>query len=179
MTSRACDGCSLCCTLLAIPELQKAMYVRCRHAVDRQGCGIYERRPAVCRAFDCLWLQEPGVPDYWRPDQSGMVLAGDPSGTLVSVLTEEGHEDAWRQPPYHRDLKMWSAKGIARIQVLTRKHGWIVFPEEDLFIGERRLDDEIVAFGYKQQGTARQPAVTVRHGDGSTTEVLGGLYPLG
>lgn len=175
---RACDGCSLCCTLLGIPELQKPMFVRCPHVVAGRGCGIYGQRPTVCRTFDCLWLQEPGVPDHWQPTRSHMILAGDPTGTLLSVLVDAGHEEAWRAQPYYGDLKMWAAKGIVRVQVLTRKHGWVVFPEEDLFIGERQLDDEIVGFGYKQQGMMKQPAVAVRHGDGTTREVLGGLYPM-
>jgi len=174
---RACDGCTLCCKLLYIPELHKPMYAWCPHAVKGQGCAIYCQRPTPCRDFECLWLAAPNVPDYWRPLQSHMVLAGDPTGTLVSVLVDSGHEDAWQRQPYYGDLKKWSHEPSWRVQVLTEKHGWIIFPEEDLFVGERRADDVIVGFGYKLQHGMKQPAVAVRHGDGSTTEVVGGLYP--
>lgn len=174
---RACAGCTMCCKLLSIEELDKPMGVLCRHAQNGRGCGIYEQRPWGCRAFECLWLSTPEVPDYWRPEQSKMVLAGDETGTLISVIVDENWSDAWRRQPYYADLKTMARQGRWRVQVLTAKHGWVIFPEEDLFIGERKTGDLIVACGYKQLPMTRQPAVTVRHDDGSETEVLGSLYP--
>ncbi len=177
-TGRACDGCTLCCKLFAIPQLQKPMGVMCQYAALGRGCTIYEQRPHVCRVSDCLWLSTPNVPEHWKPAESHMVLAGDPTGTLLSVLVDDGFEQIWRSEPYYSDLKKWSRDPRWRIQVLPPGEGWIIFPEEDLHIAERRPDDSIVGFGYKYQANSRQPAVSVRHGDGSTTEVLGAYYPL-
>ena len=177
-TGRACDGCTLCCKLFAIAELEKPMGVLCKHAVIGRGCSIYEQRPHVCRVSDCLWLVTPNVPEYWKPAQSNMVLAGDSTGTLLSVLVDAGYEHIWREQPYYADLKKWSRQPDWRIQVLTEGQGWIIFPEEDLCIEDRRVDDTIVGFGYKQHALTRQPAVSVRHGDGTVTEVLGAHYPL-
>lgn len=176
---RACDGCTLCCKVFAIPEFKKPMGVWCPHVVKGRGCGIYEERPYVCRATNCLWLANAEVPDYWKPDRSKMVLAGDAAGTLISVLVDAGYENNWKKPPFYGDLKAWAAQMRWRVQVLTPKHGWIIFPEEDLFLGERKADDTIVAFGYKQLPMTRQPAVTVRHGDGTLSEFVGAVYRNG
>jgi hypothetical protein len=175
--TRACDGCTLCCKLLLIEELQKPMGVWCPHAISSRGCSIYERRPTACREFECLWLSTTEMPDYWRPESCNMVVAGDPTGTLISIIVDEGHEEDWKADPFHRDMKIWARQMRWRVQVITPRHGWVIFPEEDLFLGERKTDDLIVGFGYRREGRTRQPMVTVRHGDGATSEVLGAIYP--
>jgi hypothetical protein len=176
--TRACGGCTMCCKLLFIEALQKPMGVWCPHVVKGRGCGIYEDRPLPCRQFECLWLSASDVPDHWRPDKSKMVLAGDETGTLISVIVDDAYPNAWKAEPFYSDLKSLARQMRWRVQVLTAKHGWVIFPEEDLFLGERKTDDSIVAFGYKQLPMMRQPAVTVRHGDGTETEFLGAMYPL-
>ena len=176
--TRACDGCTMCCKMLAIEPLQKAMGVWCPHTVKGRGCGIYDQRPAPCRQFECLWLATDEMPDYWRPDRARMVVAGDETGTLISVLVDAGYPDAWKKQPYYNDIKTWARQMRWRVQVLTDRHGWIIFPEEDLFLGERKSDDLIVAFGYQQTGFHRQPRVVVQHGDGTRSEKLGQLYPI-
>ena len=174
--NRACEGCTMCCKLLAVPELQKPMGLGCPHVINGQGCGIYEARPRSCRVFDCLWLTTD-LPDYWKPDRSKMVVAGDETGLVLNIIVDGGSIDVWRKPPYYSDLKGFARQMRWRVQVLTPNEGWVIFPEEDLFLGRREVDDLIAAFGYKQHGATRQPMVAVQHGDGTRTEVLGGLYP--
>jgi len=116
------------------------------------------------------------MPDHWQPSQSKMVVAGDETGTLISIIVDDVYLDAWKRQPYYGDIKHWARTSGCRVQVLAGRHGWVIFPEEDLFLGERRSDDLIVGFGYKQHMLMRQPWVSVRHGDGTTTNVTGGLY---
>jgi hypothetical protein len=175
---RTCGGCTMCCKLLGVVELDKPMGVWCSHAVKGKGCAIYEQRPPTCRGFDCFWLSNAEMADYWKPDRSKMVVAGDESGTQVSIIVDSSYPDAWKKHPYYSDLKAWSQRLGTRLQVVTAKHSWVIFPEEDLFLGERRSDDTIVYWGYKQHRLMRQPAVSILRSDGTTTEVLGGLYPL-
>ena len=52
MSKRKCGACTLCCTALAVPELDKPNGVPCKHLTP-EGCGIYEDRPPSCRAFEC------------------------------------------------------------------------------------------------------------------------------
>ncbi len=73
MGERKCGACTLCCTTLAVPELDKPNGVRCVHLTD-QGCGIYEDRPESCRTFECAWLRGAGEGLYTRPDFTGGVL---------------------------------------------------------------------------------------------------------
>ena len=174
---RACDGCTMCCKALGIPELQKPMGVWCPHLVKGRGCGIYDQRPSPCRLFECLWLTSD-MPDYWKPDRSKMVVAGDETGTLINVIVDDGYPNAWKKEPFYRDIKAWARQMRWRVQVLTPGSGWIIFPEEDLFVPDRRADDIIIGYGYRQHGLTRQPAVSIQRGDGSVTEVLGQRYPV-
>jgi hypothetical protein len=60
MSGRTCGDCSLCCKLLEIsaeraPEVAKPAGQWCKNCVQ-PGCSIYDRRPALCRDFKCMWL---------------------------------------------------------------------------------------------------------------------------
>jgi len=155
------------------------MGVWCASVLKGRGCSIYEQRPHACRAFECLWLTNHELPDYWKPDRSKMIVAGDETGTLISIIVDSGHDDAWTNQPFYDDIKAIAAQRRWRVQVLTASHGWVIFPEEDLFLGERKPDDEIVGYGYKDKGQGRQPGVAIRHGDGTVTEVVGQIYRNG
>ena len=162
--------------MMFIEELEKPMGVWCPKVLKGRGCGIYKQRPQACRAFECLWLSTADMPDHWKPDRCKMVVAGDETGTLISVIVDAGYESAWKKQPHYGDIKRWARRGEWRVQVLTAKQGWVIFPEEDLFLGERKTTDTIVGFGYKRHMLTRQPSVSIRHGDGTVTEVLGGHY---
>ncbi len=73
---RSCDGCTECCTILEIMEVESFQWTPCKHQCDH-GCAIYERRPSNCASFYCLWLQ--GFDDEeQRPDRSGLLLVEYP-----------------------------------------------------------------------------------------------------
>ena len=62
----------MCCVVLRVDELRKLGGVPCQHQRDPGGCGIHPTRPAICRAYQCLWLQG-GLEDEDRPDRLGAV----------------------------------------------------------------------------------------------------------
>jgi hypothetical protein len=75
----------LCCTVLRVDELRKLGGVSCA-ALGARGCTIYERRPHICRAYRCLWLQ--GRLDAEdRPDRLGAVLdlVHEGGATLLAI----------------------------------------------------------------------------------------------
>jgi len=72
-SGRQCGACSLCCTVLRVDELGKLAGESCPHLLEGGGCGIYERRPAICRAYHCLWLSG-GLDVEDRPDRLGAVV---------------------------------------------------------------------------------------------------------
>jgi hypothetical protein len=87
-SERSCGGCTLCCTLLRVDELPKLGGVPCAQLVA-DGCGIHPRRPAVCRAYRCMWLQG-ALDEEDRPDRLGAVLdvaieAGAPRLRIVEA----------------------------------------------------------------------------------------------
>jgi hypothetical protein len=90
-THRKCGECTLCCTILAAPELRKAPNTACPHCTGG-GCQIYEIRPNSCRCWSCDWLLGwQGLTDAQRPDKLGLMFArDDPAGPLVAYETAPG-----------------------------------------------------------------------------------------
>jgi hypothetical protein len=74
LDKRVCGPCKACCVELKIdvPELRKKARVPCRHLTQSR-CGIYARRPPVCRHFLCGWRLFEELGDDWRPDRSGVL----------------------------------------------------------------------------------------------------------
>lgn len=78
---RECGGCRECCVTPAIrptdlegyhgPVGPKKACVECPHLAS-SGCSVYDRRPAVCAEFFCLY--RVGVFDE-RPDETGVTWA--------------------------------------------------------------------------------------------------------
>jgi hypothetical protein len=83
--ARSCGDCTLCCTVLRVDALRKLGGVSCA-ALGARGCTIYARRPHICRAYQCLWLQgELELAD--RPDRLGAVLdlVHEGAATLLAI----------------------------------------------------------------------------------------------
>lgn len=95
---RTCGPCTLCCTLLAIPEIQKPAGSRCEHVCDA-GCSVYADRPYSCRKFECLWLKGE-TPEWARPDNIGVVfdvMKPRITGKTMPVLVIEEFSGAHKQ----------------------------------------------------------------------------------
>lgn len=71
--TRTCGNCQVCCTLLAVPGMNKPERTRCER-LCRDGCGDYGARPEDCQGYSCSWLLDPEVPASWRPDRLGVVF---------------------------------------------------------------------------------------------------------
>src|SRR5262245_44459275 len=82
---RACDGCTMCCKLMSIKELQKPAQSWCEHCDIGVGCRIYEQRPGDCRKFLCGWLGDERVGDEWRPSRTKMVIKFEGRKLIVLV----------------------------------------------------------------------------------------------
>lgn len=83
-----CDGCTLCCKVLGVTELDKPDGVWCVHAQKGRGCAIYADRPQTCRNFACEWLTS-GLDAEARPDRIHGVLIGSDDQRFLTL-----HEDA-------------------------------------------------------------------------------------
>ena len=58
-----CSQCGACCVAPDIASLGKAEGVPCPHLMPDNRCGIYDRRPLVCRQYQadeiCLQIEAP------------------------------------------------------------------------------------------------------------------------
>jgi hypothetical protein len=80
-----CGDCRACCTVLGVQEFDKPNYKSCEQECDK-GCAIYERRPASCRSYTCLWkvgwLQGD---ERRRPDRLGVIFDWQPEHETLRV----------------------------------------------------------------------------------------------
>ena len=70
---RPCGGCTACCSVFGVKELGKKPWTGCKH-LEETGCKIYDKRPAMCKGFFCLWQGGAGEEDE-RPDRLGAIFA--------------------------------------------------------------------------------------------------------
>jgi hypothetical protein len=70
---RDCGGCTYCCTVVGVNELNKPAGTKCDHCNVGVGCTIYEERPESCRTFHCAWVYGVGNEDA-RPDRSRVIF---------------------------------------------------------------------------------------------------------
>ena len=106
MGSRACGECTLCCTLLRVDELSKLGGSPCRYlraAPELPGCGIHAQRPAICRAYSCLWLSG-GLDPEDRPDRLGAVLDVATEGSVTRLRVHEAWRGAYAGSPRLREI---------------------------------------------------------------------------
>lgn len=136
---RDCSDCGICCRVFNVPELNKPGGTWCKHCVGHVSCGIHPTRPQVCRDFYCFYLREPVIPDYWKPNQSHMVIVMDYSGMRTVVHVDPDHPEAWKREPYYRDLKTWSRNHIQtdrQVHVRVGTNCFAILPDRDVDLGE-------------------------------------------
>ncbi len=155
---RPCGDCGMCCKMVAVPELDKAAGVRCRHFAKAQGCAIQATKPGSCRAYQCIWTYAAPLDDSWRPDRAGFILQPG-AGNTLDVLPHPAAPNSWRAEPYYSQLKAWAdyrAAGRPLITVRTRGHAIVIFPEEDIDLGPVQPEKQI-EYGYAEKDGKVQP----------------------
>jgi hypothetical protein len=103
---KTCGGCTTCCEVVSVKEIDLPPFTRCRHLnapfeAAGPGCKIYPNRPYSCRAWSCVWITDPGLPDELRPDRCGVVI--DPLPDVVRVDgVEKPCAQLWVRPGAER-----------------------------------------------------------------------------
>ena len=67
-----CKGCTLCCDLFPVKELDKPANVKCKYC--DKGCIIHETRPNVWRGFECAYYQLDKVSEDLRPNNCKVIF---------------------------------------------------------------------------------------------------------
>ena len=115
---RSCEGCTLCCTVVAVPMLAKPAGTPCRHLCP-DGCGIFAdpARPVACHAYRCAWLFNAAWPDLLRPDRCHIVF--EPFGDrCMAAAVDEQYPTAWTTGPGHAAITKLMQAGFAVVVVI-------------------------------------------------------------
>lgn len=170
---KSCGPCTLCCTVLDIPELAKPAGRPCVHL--GQGCGIYPDRPSPCRVFTCGWLATEALGELWRPDIAGFLIRDERDNGQLCIDVAPDRAGSWRREPYLRQLRAWSQMVWSKegsVVVYEAERTVILFPEGDIEISPLK-EGEALAVGYLRRAGAWWPMVEKRGGEGPSTRWLG------
>lgn len=77
-TRRTCGPCTACCEGHLEGQAYGHYFYLGRpcYFVGGAGCSIYRDRPKdPCRKFNCVWLTEDILPEWFRPDKSNVIVA--------------------------------------------------------------------------------------------------------
>ena len=135
---RNCDGCTMCCKIFGIPELEKPRHRWCSHCTVGVGCRIYDRRPPSCREFVCGYLVDGRVPEHWKPSKSRMVLTTEDDGRRLVIHVDTGRPDAWRKAPYYAEIKqmaLTAARNRHQVIVWQGPNAIAILPDRDKVLG--------------------------------------------
>ena len=75
--SRACAGCTMCCQGWLTGKAWGHSFYPGQPCgwLGTTGCTIYQNRPKdPCQTFECLWKRDLILPDWLRPDKSGVIM---------------------------------------------------------------------------------------------------------
>jgi len=124
---KSCGSCTLCCTVMGVPELKKRPWDPCPHVAAGAGCQIYSDRPAGCRTFICGWLLDPNMGPELKPENCHVVFYQRNEQDIIAAC-DPAHPGAWRAPPVTTFLhRLAAALGPDRKVLLMEKgHVWFV-----------------------------------------------------
>lgn len=73
---KTCGECQVCCqgTLTGNAHGYEFWPGRPCFFSCKSGCKIYDYRPQMCVDYYCVYMEEHWVPDWMRPDQSGVLM---------------------------------------------------------------------------------------------------------
>ena len=145
--NRSCAGCTLCCKVLSITELNKPQGVWCVHAQVGRGCKIYDGRPSECATFYCGYLSWPVAGEHWFPAKSKMVIVSELDGGRIAIHVDPGRPAAWRDRPFYDDLKEWAhfaARDNMQVVVCVGNRATVILPDRDVELGLVSPDERII-----------------------------------
>lgn len=174
--TRACDGCTLCCKVMNVPELDKPAGVWCADCTVGQGCGRYETRPSTCRTFQCGFLADPALDERWRPSTARFVLIILAPEERVTVYAEPQRADSWRREPYLSVLRKWSRTAIERyglVDVFIAGKTIVILPDREVDLGIVAPDEKVMAYAQRTPQGLRYEAMKMKGSAPATPSITG------
>lgn len=148
---RRCDGCTLCCKLVAVEEIDKPMAEWCQHCDIGVGCKIYADRPRQCAGFYCGFLTNPDLGEEWRPSKCKIVLSQERADRLA-VHVDPDRPNAWRDEPFFSALQAAALQSVPihhQVVVYIGKRTIVILPDREVDLGIV-ADDEIIVTGERR-----------------------------
>lgn len=143
MKENVCGECRACCQVydIAFGTTHSLPGNMCPH-VCATGCGIYDRRPEVCRRYRCRWHRsEERLPEL-RPDILGVVVTFNQ--TMVSSSL-----------PYVTWVLVWEyvvgALETDRVNTYVREQ--LATPQVNFVMTRRQQDFRFIDIAYYRPGT--------------------------
>jgi hypothetical protein len=144
---RSCDGCTLCCKLLEIAELDKPRGCWCPYCDQKRGCEIYDERPEPCSGFYCGYRRIPHLDDRWKPSRSKLLINYEPALNRIAIHVDPTRPDAWLSEPFYSTIKQWAKTAATEhgtVVVWAGAHVTVVMPDRDCQLGNVRNDQFIL-----------------------------------
>jgi len=147
--AKNCDGCTLCCKVMSVYELEKPAGKWCIHCSAGVGCSIYDNRPIQCRQFLCGYLTLPYLSEEWKPSRSKIVITIEAIGESMTFHVDPGCPDAWRREPFYSYIKQRAKRAASQggeVLVIVGERSIMILPDRDVEL--RNVgDDELIATG--------------------------------
>ena len=131
---RNCGGCTLCCKLLSVEEIETPPLAWCPNCDARKGCAIYDDRPAECRHFYCEYLLNGTLGVHWRPSKCKMVVVLEEYANALVIHVDPSRPHAWRQEPFYSEIRQWArreARQQRQVVVWQGDTKIVISPEAD------------------------------------------------
>jgi hypothetical protein len=93
---RSCDGCTMCCQGWLTGEAWGHKFYPGRPCgwITKKGCAIYENRPInPCQTFQCEWKRNVSLPQWLKPDVSGVIVKYSVLDQHVYLRVVESRQD--------------------------------------------------------------------------------------
>lgn len=117
-----CAGCTMCCVLLGVKEIEKLPNRMCQHCEPGVGCKVYAERPTACQEFECAYaLGMLGEGEDARPDNSYVVFSFTTDGQYPVAYVHPHRSDAWKKGPAGRWFKLMVDKLGRGVVVIGNK----------------------------------------------------------
>lgn len=148
--ARNCEGCTMCCILLPVVEIQKPPKnmshlvqpvvtinkppnIICDHCEVgcEIGCKIYENRPKMCVDFQCLWILHDDMGEDLKPSNCNVIFEKIRHTEIYLALVHFEQLDAWQEKPARDYIQVLNDKGFPLIVTsYTRAPKTIFLPKE-------------------------------------------------
>jgi hypothetical protein len=84
-----CDGCTMCCLLYPVPDMDIEVKEDCPHRKPGIGCDIYNERPQDCELCTCMYLQSEKILEDLKPSSCGVIFEKVTDAIIIGTKLKE------------------------------------------------------------------------------------------